>query len=134
MVKNYDVFISYSLRDRVWARSIVEALQDRGVSVWYDETEVRPGEALEDRIREGLDNSNNIIFLIAEGAAKSNWVAAELGAALALHKPIIPIVQEGIPRKDIPGPIRLRRYLLKQDPSITAEEVVRAISPQRSQR
>ena len=128
MARKYDVFISYSLKDRAWARNLFEALQDRGVSVWYDEAEVRPGDALLERIHEGLDKSHDIIFLIGVGASKSNWAAAELGAALALHKPIIPVVQEGIPPEDIPGPIRLRRYLLKQEPSVTAEEIVRAIS------
>lgn len=131
MAKKYDVFISYFLKDRAWVRSLVKALQDRGIRVWYDEAEVRPGDSLLDRIHEGLNKSHDIIFLIDAGTSKSNWAAAELGAALALHKPIIPIVQEGILPEDIPGPIRLRRYLLKQEPSVTAEEVVRAISSER---
>jgi hypothetical protein len=128
MAKKYDVFISYSLKDRAWARNLFKALQERGISVWYDENEVRPGDSLLDRIHEGLNKSHGVIFLISAGASKSNWAAAELGAALALHKLIIPIVQEGISPEDIPGPIRLRRYLLKQEPSITAEEIVQAIS------
>lgn len=131
MAKKYGVFISYSLRDRTWVRSLFKALQDREISVWYDEDEVRPGDSLLECIHEGLNKSHDIIFLIGAGASKSNWAAAELGAALALHKPIIPIVQEGIPPEDIPGPIRLRRYLLKQEPSVTAVEIVRAISSER---
>lgn len=131
MAKKYDIFISYSPKDRAWVRSLVKALQDKGLSVWYDEFEIKPGDALLERIHEGLNKSRNIVFLIGAGASKSNWVAAELGAALALRKPIIPIVQEGTTPEDIPGPIRLRRYLLKQEPSIVAEEIVRATSSER---
>ncbi len=131
MAEKYDVFISYSLKDRTWVRDLAKALHDQGLTVWYDEAEVKPGESLLERIHEGLNKSRSIVFLIGTGASKSNWTAAELGAALALRKPIIPIVQEGTPPGDIPGPIRLRRYLQKQEPSATAEEIAQAIALER---
>jgi hypothetical protein len=133
MAEKYDIFIFYSLahEDRTWVRGLAEALQDQGFTVWYDEAEVKPGEPLMERIHEGLNESRNIVFLVGTGASKSNWTAAELGAALAVRKPIIPIVQEGTPPGDIPGPIRLRRYLRRQEPSTTAKEIARAIALER---
>jgi len=64
-------------------------------------------------------------------AARSNWQAVELGAALALQKPLIPIVAEDVPVKDIPGPIKLRKYLLKADPMVVADEIARGIASAR---
>ena len=34
---------------------------------------------------------------------------------------------------DIPGPIKLRRYLPKQEPSTTAEEIARTIALERKE-
>jgi len=36
-----------------------------------------------------------------------------------------------VPWKDIPGPIRLRKYLLKADPADVADEIARGIASER---
>jgi nucleoside 2-deoxyribosyltransferase len=58
-------------------------------------------------------------------------MAFELGAALALQKPVIPVVAEDTPLEDVPGPIKLRKYLLKGDPEIVAEEIAHGVAPER---
>ena len=72
-----------------------------------------------------------MVMVITPETVHSNWAALELGAALASQKPLIAIVAEGVPLEDIPGPIRLRKYLLKADPTEIADEIARGILSER---
>jgi hypothetical protein len=48
------VFISYSKQDQVIARRLVQDLHAKGISVWFDEDEIRPGDLIVERITEAL--------------------------------------------------------------------------------
>lgn len=43
----YDVFISYSAKDKPWASDLVDALKNEGVRAWIDQDVVKPGEKWE---------------------------------------------------------------------------------------
>jgi hypothetical protein len=131
MPKKYDVFLSYTGKDREWVRRLADALLERGLDVWYDEIEIKPGDMWRDQMEKGLRESTHVVIVITLEAVHSNWAAAELGAALASQKPLIPIVAEDVPSKDIPGPIKLRKYLLKADPTVIADEIARGIASER---
>lgn len=127
MYNKYDIFISYHSKDREWVRRLVDALLAQGLRVWYDEMEIKFGDTLPNRMEEGLRQSAYVVFIITPETVRSNWMALELGAALALQKPLIPIVAEETPFEDIPGPIKLRMYLIKSDPLAIAEQIARGI-------
>lgn len=131
MPEKYDVFLSYTAKDSEWVRRLANALLEQGLNVWYDEIEIKPGDVWRDQTEKGLRASTYVVMIITPEAAHSNWQAAELGAALALQKPLIPIVAEDVPSKDIPGPIKLRKYLLKADPTVVADEIARGITSER---
>lgn len=131
MSRKYDIFLSYQIKDREWVGCLVDALSEQGLHVWYDEMEIKPGDSMLDRVEEGLHDSTYVVFVITSETARSNWAAAELGAALALQKPLIPIVAEDMPLEDIPGPIKLRKYLLKGDPRAVAEEIAHVVVSKR---
>lgn len=131
MPEKYDVFLSYTAKDSEWVRRLANALLEQGLNVWYDEIEIKPGDVWRDQTEKGLRASTYVVMIITPEAAHSNWQAAELGAALALQKPLIPIVAEDVPSKDIPGPIKLRKYLLKADPKVVADEIARGITSER---
>jgi hypothetical protein len=128
MSANFDVFISHSYKDSQWARRLAQELEDRRVSVWLAEDQIRPGEEWGRKVREGLHESSSIVFLVGAGASKSNALGLELGMALGEEKPIIPIVDENIPLEDIPGPIRRRQSLKKRDPKVVADEIAEALA------
>jgi hypothetical protein len=116
------VFISHTARDAEWARSFANALKERGVSVWFDEF-VQPGEPLRDALEAGLRNSDVFVALLdAEAPAKPS-LFFELGAAIGMGKKVVPIVPKGIDLGALPLDLRLRRYLVRDSPEQTAEEL-----------
>ena len=59
-----DVFISYASPDRERARLLADALEQQGVSVWWDR-EIQPGRPFDDAIEEALT-----AFTIRRGEAE----------------------------------------------------------------
>jgi len=117
------VFISHTQRDAEWARSFAKALKERGVSVWFDEFDVQPGESLREALESGLRNSDVLVAVLdAEAPAKPN-LFFELGAAIGMGKRVVPIVPKGIDLGALPLDFRLRRYLVRDTPEQTAEEL-----------
>ncbi|MGH7596877.1 MAG: toll/interleukin-1 receptor domain-containing protein [bacterium] len=128
MPMTYDIFISYPHKEREWVRRFVEALENHNLKVWFDEKIILPGESFVEKLREGLPNSNTMVYIVTPEVINSRWALMELGGALGLKKPVIPIVSEDVPVGELVPPIRRRRWLIKGDPLTNANEVARAFA------
>lgn len=117
------VFISHSARDADWARSFAQALKERGVDVWFDEFEVRPGDSLRDALEAGLRKSDVLVALVDAESPSRPDLFFELGAAISMGKRFVPIVPKDLDPKALPLDVRLRRYLIRNAPEETAEEL-----------
>lgn len=117
------VFISHTAENADWARSFAQALKQRGVSVWFDEFDVRPGETLRDALESGLRSSEVLVALLDAGSPASPNFFFELGAAIGMGKRFVPIVPKGMDPSTLPLNVRLRRYLIRETPEQTAEEL-----------
>ena len=129
MTIKFDVFIADVVDDREFAQALAGALRKRGLSVWREEEQIKPGDYWADRVQDALHGSENVVFVLSTGAAKSNWLAVELGGALALQKRIIPVIKAGTPPEEIPGPLRLRKPLAGLDAAAAAAAIARVIAP-----
>jgi hypothetical protein len=117
------VFISHSAGDADWARSFARALKERGVTVWFDEFDVRPGESVRDAVEAGLRSSDVLVALLdADSSSKPN-LFFELGAALGMGKRVVAIVPKDLDPGALPLDVRLRRYLIRDTPEQTAQEL-----------
>jgi len=117
------VFISHTARDAEWARSFAKALKERGESVWFDEFDVQPGESSREALESGLRNSDVFVAVLdAEAPAKPD-LFFELGAAIGMGKRLVPIVPKGVDLGALPLDLRLPRYLVRDTPEHTAEEL-----------
>jgi len=77
--REFDVFISHASEDKdSVARPLAVALRDRGLSVWYDEFELRIGDSLRQKIDMGLAKSNFGIVIISRHFIKKGWPNYEL--------------------------------------------------------
>lgn len=129
--KTFDIFLSYPREEREWVRRLADALAEHGLRAWYAEAEIMPGELWAEGLEEGLRSSTYFVSVVTPESAQSNWAAWELGAALGLHKPIIPIVAADVPFEVIPDPVKRRRYIPKTDPAAVAEEIAHSIAGKR---
>lgn len=77
--KEYDVFISHASEDKSEVvRPLAIALQSEGLSVWYDEFELKIGDSLRRKIDLGLANSRFGIVVLSKEFIRKGWTNYEL--------------------------------------------------------
>ena len=77
--KQYDVFISHASEDKdEVARPLAASLRSKGLSVWFDEFELRIGDSLRRKIDQGLANSNFGVIVISRDFIQKGWTNYEL--------------------------------------------------------
>jgi ABC-type branched-subunit amino acid transport system substrate-binding protein len=118
------VFISHSFSDEGWTREFANSLQQRGVKVWLDSNAIHAGHSLTEAIEKGLRESNVIALLVTPDTITRPNLFFEIGAALGMGKPLIPVVSKDLDPSALPASLRNRRYLLKRSPEVTAQEFV----------
>lgn len=122
------VFISYSHADSEWARSFAEALKKLGLRVWFDQFEIGAGESLRDALETGLRDSDVFVTLVERENLQRPNLFFELGAAIGMKKRVVAIVPKDIDPAQLPVELRLRRYLVRDSPQETAEELSESLT------
>jgi hypothetical protein len=75
----YDVFISHASDDKEdIVRPLADALVENGLSVWYDEFELRIGDSLRRKIDRGLANSRVGLVGLSHAFIAKGWTNYEL--------------------------------------------------------
>lgn len=77
-----NVFISHNFKDKPLARKIALILNSYGVKTWIDESEIKLGDSLIEKIRSGIDEGDYLIALISKNSIDSEWVKRELDIAM----------------------------------------------------
>ncbi len=75
----YDVFLSYSSKDKSVVRELAKRLKTDGLRVWFDEWEIRPGDMIGKKIEEGLESSRVLVLAMSQNTFGSEWAALESG-------------------------------------------------------
>jgi len=111
----YDVFVSYSKKDADFVRSLVAALEARGVRVWYDGGEIRIGESFMRRIEDALEQSRYFLPVISPDYLSGQWTPFELGVALSAASTkeayIIYVLVRESDLSALPRPLRRHQFL-----------------------
>jgi hypothetical protein len=121
------IFISYSHSDQEWARQLAEALAKSGLDVWFDEFNIKPGQPLAEALEKGLRESDAVILLINSENVNRPNLLFEIGAAVGMNKPMIPVVSRDLEVHRLPALIQRIRFLLRKSPEETARELVTAV-------
>ncbi|NER93573.1 MAG: TIR domain-containing protein [Symploca sp. SIO1B1] len=115
-IKNGDnlmtqVFLSYSNEDRATMEKIRNSLRRESVTVWTNTTDIQTGEAFEEAINRGIEQTDNLVYLLSPDSVNSIYCQQELDLALSLNKRIIPIlVRETYPTK-VPSNLQALHYI-----------------------
>lgn len=80
-VPDNDVFLSHASEDKDdIARPLKEALEARGLTVWFDEIQIKVGQSIRQEIEKGITHARfGVVILSPEFFAKQ-WTQAELDA------------------------------------------------------
>lgn len=94
--KLWDVFISHASEDKdTFVRPLAIALRGLGVSVWYDEFALQPGDSLSRSIDKGLAGSTYGLVVISQAFIRKRWPQYELQGLVSREisedKVIIPV-------------------------------------------
>lgn len=77
--REHDVFISHASEDKdEIVRPLAIALRNAGLSVWYDEFELKIGDSLRQKIDRGLSKSRFGIVVLSKSFIKKGWTNYEL--------------------------------------------------------
>ncbi len=95
-IKNADnlmtqVFLSHSDVDRDFMTKIREKLVREGITVWTNKTDIPIGAEFEQVINQGIEQADNVVYLISTDALTSHYCQKEIDYALSLNKRIIPL-------------------------------------------
>lgn len=73
----FDVFISHSEKDKPAVRELAERLRRDGLRVWFDDWEIKPGDAILLKIQAGLEQARTLVLVMSQHASASEWVTFE---------------------------------------------------------
>ena len=103
MGHSYRAFVSYSRSDINIVRRLVGVLRGEGVAPMWDD-DLLPGSGFSDQIQSFIANSHVLVPVLTPASAERPWLHQEIGFAIALGKPVLPIaLGGGIPQGIIGG-------------------------------
>ena len=100
------LFVSYSRRDSVAARQLIESFRSIEQDVWVDWESIPPAVDWLEQIFRGIEESDAFIFLISPDSIASEVCKVEINRAAQHNKRIIPIVLRDVDAKTAPDNIR----------------------------
>src|SRR4051812_18198230 len=89
------VFLSYAREDAAAARRIADALRSSGVEVWFDENELRGGDAWDAKIRRQINDCTLFVAVISQHTQERTKGYFRLEWKLAVEQ--THLLAEGVP-------------------------------------
>lgn len=86
----YRVFISYSHKNAAQASTVESILKDKGFTVLKD-SGIPGGISFHEEIKTMIAHAHVFVPIITGKSLKRGWVQQEIGYAIALHVPILPV-------------------------------------------
>ena len=105
------VFLSYADEDRATMEKIRNSLRRESITVWTNKTDIQTGEAFEEAINRGIEQADNLIFLLSPDSINSTYCQQELDLARSLHKRIIPVLVRETDLMQVPSALRSLQYI-----------------------
>ena len=132
------VFLSYATQDAEAAKHLCDALRAAGIEVWFDQSELRGGDAWDALIRQQIRDCGLFVALISEntdarseGYFRLEWkLAIERSHLMADDQPfLLPLVIDATPEEfaRVPDRFRERQWMRVRDGRVPADLVDRIV-------
>jgi WD40 repeat protein len=105
------VFVSYSDQDKETMEKIRSSLRRESLTVWTNKTDIQTGEDFQSAIDRGIEQTDNLVYLLSPDSIESEYVRKELEYAVSLKKRIIPVLVRETPPDEIPKALQGVQYI-----------------------
>ncbi|WP_017662245.1 TIR domain-containing protein [Baaleninema simplex] len=106
-----DVFLAYTDENRETAARVCCYLRREGFTVWTNRTDIHAGVEFQQAIDRGIEEADNVVYLLSSASVRSPHCQHELEYALSLNKRIVPVSIEAIPSDRIPLALQNSQYV-----------------------
>ncbi|WP_416676217.1 TIR domain-containing protein [Egbenema bharatensis] len=91
-LKQLDVFVSYSRRDREFAEALCDQLKQANLNIWVDWENIPIAADWRQEIQEGIEAAHTFLFIISPDSVASPYCHDEVTQAVSNNKRVISIV------------------------------------------
>jgi len=131
--REHDVFISHASEDKdEIVRPLAIALRNAGLSVWYDEFELKIGDSLRQKIDRGLAKSRFGIVVLSKSFIKKGWTNYELDGIITKvvsgEQVLLPIWHNITKQEVIDFSPSIADKLARNTANFTVEEIANEIA------
>ena len=120
-----NIIVSYSRKDSVIARKLIQAFKDIELDVWVDWEDIPPAVGWLDQILRGIEESDAFIFLVSPDSVISEVCQVEIGHAGKNNKRIIPIVVRDVDAKTVNPIVRELNWIMAREHDNFEEVIVK---------
>lgn len=116
----FDAFLSYHSGDEEWVATLKATLEAKGIRVWLDSEQIRPGDRFPGALARAIDSVRCVVLVLSPGSVASPWVEEEYHLALARRCHVIAALVDDV---EPPGFMAGRTWVDFRDPSLFAAGV-----------
>ena len=106
-----DVFLSYANEDQGTMEKIRNSLRRECITVWTNTTDIQTGEEFQEAINRGIEQADNMVYLLSPDSIASHYCQKELDLALSLNKRIIPLLVRETDPMQVPSELQYLHYI-----------------------
>lgn len=105
------VFMSYGEADKEMMLKLAGALMRESFTVWTNKTDIQTGMEFQEAINRGIEEANNVLYLISPDSLKSVYCQQEIDYALSLNKRIIPLLICETNESELPAKLKKLQFI-----------------------
>lgn len=105
---SFDAFLSYHSGDSDWVARLRKGLESKGVRVWLDSEQIRPGDRFPGALARAIGDVRSVIVILSRGSLQSPWVEEEYSLALARRCHVIAALIDDV---EAPGFVEGRTWV-----------------------
>ncbi|MEB3212811.1 MAG: TIR domain-containing protein, partial [Leptolyngbyaceae bacterium] len=105
------VFISHAEVDHDVREKVRYSLMCQGITVWINRTDITTGTDFQEEINHGIEETDNVVWLMSPASLASDYCREELEYALSLKKRIIPLLIHDVDMEDLPLGLRSLQFI-----------------------
>ncbi|MBD2567350.1 TIR domain-containing protein [Anabaena lutea] len=110
------VFLSYSEKERAVMEKVAKLLMRKSFTVWTNKTDIQSGTDFVESIYRGIEEADNLVFLMSPASLQSEYCQMEVSHAFSLKKRIIPVLIEQVDIEQIAVELRTLHFIDLTEP------------------